>query len=135
MDPWIAAAADEIAERAPAELEQLVAVSSPSGDVAGADAAIEVVLEHVPEGVRVERPACSSADHADDLIVTLEGNGSGRIVLLGHVDTVHAHDVHVPLARDGDNMIGSGTVDMKGGDVIAVGVLRALAQRRDDFEE
>src|ERR687890_361119 len=105
MDPWIAAAADEIAERAPAELEQLVAVSSPSGD------------------------------HADDLIVTLEGTGSGRIVLLGHVDTVHAHDVHVPLARDGDNLIGAGTVDMKGGDVIAVGVLRALAQRRDDFEE
>jgi glutamate carboxypeptidase len=135
MDPWIAAAAEEIAAHAPAELEQLVAVSSPSGDIAGADAAIEVVLEHVPEGVRVERPACSSADHADDLIVTLEGTGSGRIVLLGHVDTVHAHDVHVPLARDGDNLIGAGTVDMKGGDVLAVGVLRALAQRRRDFAE
>jgi len=135
MDPWISAAADEIAERAPAELEQLVAVSSPSGDIAGADAAIEVVLEHVPRDVRVERPACSSADHADDLIVTLEGTGSGRVVLLGHVDTVHPHAGHFPLGRDGDNLVGAGTVDMKGGDVLAVGVLRALAQRRQDFAE
>ena len=135
MDAWIVAAADEIAARATAELEQLVAVSSPSGDVAGADAAIEVVLEHVPDGVRVERPACSSPDHADDLIVTLEGTGGGRVVLLGHVDTVHAHGAHIALARDGDNLIGAGTVDMKGGDVLAVGVLRALAQRRQDFAE
>jgi glutamate carboxypeptidase len=135
MDRWIATAAEEIAARAPAQLERLVAISSPSGDVAGADAAIELVLELVPPGVRVERPPCSSADHADDLIVTLPGSGSGRVVLLGHVDTVHAHEDHRPLERDGDTLIGSGTVDMKGGDVVAVGVLRALARRSADFEE
>ncbi|MDX6679636.1 MAG: glutamate carboxypeptidase [Solirubrobacteraceae bacterium] len=135
MDPWIAAAADEIAARAPEQLERLVAISSPSGDVAGADAAIELVIELVPAGLRVERVPCSSADHADDLIVTLAGSGSGRIVLLGHVDTVHAHEEHRPLAYEGELLTGSGTVDMKGGDVLAVGVLRALAQRTADFEE
>ncbi|MDX6682095.1 MAG: glutamate carboxypeptidase [Solirubrobacteraceae bacterium] len=135
MDEWIATAAGEIAARAPAELERLVAISSPSGDVAGADAAIELVLELVPPGVRVERPPCSSAGHADDLIVTLPGSGRGRIVLLGHVDTVHAHEDHRPLERDGDTLIGSGAVDMKGGDVLAAGVLRALARRSADFEE
>ncbi|MDT7753838.1 MAG: glutamate carboxypeptidase [Pseudonocardiales bacterium] len=135
MDEWIATAAGEIAARAPAELERLVAISSPSGDVAGADAAMELVLELVPPGVRVERPPCSSADHADDLIVTLPGSGSGRVVLLGHVDTVHAHEDHRPLERDGDTLIGSGAVDMKGGDVLAAGVLRALARRSADFEE
>ena len=135
MDRWIATAAEEIAERAPAELERLVAISSPSGDVAGADAAIELVLELVPPGVRVERPPCSSADHAADLIVTLSGSGSGRVVLLGHVDTVHAHEDHRALEREGDTLIGSGTVDMKGGDVLAAGVLRALARRGADFEE
>ncbi|HEV7807462.1 MAG TPA: M20/M25/M40 family metallo-hydrolase [Solirubrobacteraceae bacterium] len=135
MDRWIATAAEEIAARAPAELERLVAISSPSGDVAGADAAIELVLELVPPDVRVERPPCSSADHADDLIVTLPGSGSGRVVLLGHVDTVHAHEDHRPLEHAGDTLIGSGTVDMKGGDVLAAGVLRALAGRGADFEE
>jgi glutamate carboxypeptidase len=57
MDPWIAAAAEEIAARAPAELERLVAISSPSGDVPGAEAAFALALELVPEGVRVERAA------------------------------------------------------------------------------
>jgi glutamate carboxypeptidase len=135
MDPWIAAAAEEIAARAPAELERLVAVSSPSGDIAGADAAIEVVIDLLPGDARVERSPCSSPDHADDLIATLQGSGSGRVVLLGHVDTVHAHDVHRALEADGDRLTGSGTVDMKGGDVLAIGVLRALAQRTADFDE
>jgi glutamate carboxypeptidase len=135
MDPWIAAAAEEIAARAPAELERLVAISSPSGDVPGAEAAFALALELVPEGVRVERAACSSAGHADDLIVTLAGSGSGRAVLLGHVDTVHAHDEHRALVRDGSNLEGSGSLDMKGGDVLALGVLRALARRTDAFAE
>jgi glutamate carboxypeptidase len=135
MDPWIAAAAEQIAARAPAELERLVAVSSPSGDVRGADAVLALALELVPEGVRVERAPCSSAGHADDLIVTLPGSGSGRAVLLGHVDTVHAHDEHRPLVRDGDKLVGSGSVDMKAGDVLALGVLRALARRTDTFAE
>ncbi|HEX4344989.1 MAG TPA: M20/M25/M40 family metallo-hydrolase [Solirubrobacteraceae bacterium] len=135
MDAWIAAAAEEIAARAPAELERLVAISSPSGDVAGAEAAIALALELVPAGVAVERAPCSTAGHADDLIVRLTGSGSGRVVLLGHVDTVHAHEDHKPLQRDGANLGGSGSVDMKGGDILALGVLRALARRTETFGE
>jgi glutamate carboxypeptidase len=135
MDPWIAAAAERIAARAPGELERMVAISSPSGDVAGADAAIALALELVPDGAHAERAPCSSADHADDLIVTLTGSGSGRIVLLGHVDTVHAHEDHRPLTHDGEHLVGPGAVDMKGGDVLALGVLRALAERPEDFAE
>jgi glutamate carboxypeptidase len=135
MDPWIDAAAEQIAARAPGELERMVAISSPSGDVAGADAALALALELVPDGVRCERVPCSSADHADDLIVTLTGTGSGRIVLLGHVDTVHAHEDHRPLTSEGEHLVGAGAVDMKGGDVLALGVLRALAERPQDFAE
>lgn len=135
MQSWIAAAAEEIAGRAPGELERLVGVSSPSGDVEGAEAAIAVALELLPDDVRVERVACSSDGHADDLIVTLAGSGRGRVVLLGHVDTVHAHCDHRPATRDGDTIAGSGTVDMKGGDILALGVLRALAARTDTFAE
>src|SRR4051794_30450708 len=135
MDPWIAAAAEQIAARAPAELERLVAISSPSGDVDGAEAALAYALTLAPDGVRAERPPCSSSDHANDLVVTLPGTGSGRVVLLGHVDTVHAHDVHDALTRDGDKLVGSGSVDMKGGDILALGVLRALAERPQLFAE
>ena len=110
-------------------------ISSPSGDVAGAEAALQYALTLVPDGVRVERAPCSSADHADDLIVTLPGTGTGRVVLLGHVDTVHAHEDHHPLTRAGANLVGSGSVDMKGGDILALGVLRALAQRPQTFAE
>ena len=135
MDAWIAEGAQRIADRAEEELERFVAVSSPSGDIAGADEAIAVAISLAPEDARVERAVCSSADHADDLILTLSGSGRGRIMLLGHVDTVHSHDDHRALERDGDRLVGSGAVDMKGGDVLALGVLRELARRTEDFAE
>ena len=135
MQPWIAAAAQRIAARAPDELERLVAVSSPSGDVAGAEAAIAVAVALAPPAARVERSPCSSAGHADDLILTLAGTGRARIVLLGHVDTVHAHEDHQPMRREGAHLAGSGTVDMKGGDVLALGVLRELAAVPERYGE
>jgi glutamate carboxypeptidase len=135
MEAWIAPAAERIAARAPSELERFVAVSSPSGDVEGAEAALAVAISLAPEGVCVERAPCSSPGHADDLILTLHGQGSGRIVLLGHVDTVVSHEDHRPLGRDGERLTGSGTVDMKGGCVLALGVLRELARQRERFGE
>jgi glutamate carboxypeptidase len=56
-------------------------------------------------------------------------------MLLGHLDTVVAHAHHKPLTRDGERLLGSGTVDMKGGVVLALGALRALAARRADYAE
>ena len=136
MDPWIAEAAARIAARAPQELERLVAVSSPSGDVAGAEAAFAVAESLAPAGVRVQRSPCSSADHADDLILTLPGSAPrGRIMLLGHVDTVHSHEDHRALQDAGDTLVGAGSVDMKAGDVLALGVLRELAARTESFQE
>jgi glutamate carboxypeptidase len=135
MQAWIAAAAERIAHSAPEELDRFVAVSSPSGDVAGAEAALAVAISLAPGGARVERAPCSSAGHADDLILTLEGSGSARIVLLGHVDTVVAHEDHQVLEREGEHLLGSGTVDMKGGDVLALGVLRELAQMPERYAE
>ena len=61
-----------------------------------------------------------------DLLARLRGTGTRRLLLIGHLDTVHAHEAHKPAAREGDRLVGPGTVDMKGGDVLALGVLRAL---------
>ena len=135
MTDWIQTHADAIAARAPRELEALVAVSSPSGDVHGAEEAAAVAAALAPDDAEIERVPCSSADHAPDLLIRLAGTGARRVLLLGHVDTVVAHDEHRPLRREDDRLVGSGTVDMKGGDVLALGVLRALAHRRDDIAE
>jgi glutamate carboxypeptidase len=135
VDEWIETHADAIAARAPRELEALVAVSSPSGDVHGAEEAAAVAAALAPDDAEIEHVPCSSPDHAPDLLVRLPGTGTKRILLLGHLDTVVAHDEHRPLRREDDRLVGSGTVDMKGGDVLALGVLRALAHRRGDVAE
>ena len=57
------------------------------------------------------------------------------MLLLGHHDTVVAHHDHRPLTRDGEKLVGSGTVDMKGGDVLAIGIMRALAKRPETYAE
>jgi glutamate carboxypeptidase len=135
VDPWIAEHAAAIAAHAERELEALVAISTPSGDVHGAEEAIALVAALAPNEATIERVPCSSPDHAADLIVRLAGSGSRRLLLLGHLDTVVAHEEHRPLTRDGDRLLGSGAIDMKGGDVLALGVLRALATRAGAFAE
>jgi glutamate carboxypeptidase len=138
VDQWIAVSSASIASRAERELEALVGVSTPSGDVAGAQEAAAIAAALLPDGAQVQHVPCSSPDHAPDLVARVRGTGTGRILLLGHLDTVVAHGEHRPLERDPENpdkLYGSGTVDMKGGDVLALGVLRALSDRPDLFEE
>jgi glutamate carboxypeptidase len=135
MDGWIEAAAADIARRAVRELEALVAVSSPSGDVHGAEECAAVCAALLPDDAEVERVPCSSPGHAPDLLARVRGTGRGRVLLLGHLDTVVAHGHHRPLARQGEQLVGSGAVDMKGGVVLSLGVLRALARRPEAFAE
>ena len=132
---WIALAGEEIAARAERELEALVGVSSPSGDVPGLEEAAAIVGALLPAEAAVERPECSSPGHAPDFLARLEGSGRARVLLLGHLDTVVPHAEHRPLERSGRRLVGSGAVDMKGGVVLALGVFRALAGMRDSFAE
>ena len=135
MDPWVQAAAAEIARRAPRELEALVGVSSPSGDVHGAEECAAVCAALLPDAAQIERIPCSSPAHAPDLVARLHGTGTRRILLLGHLDTVVAHADHRPLSRDGDKLVGSGSIDMKGGVVLSIGAMRALAARPEAYAE
>lgn len=135
MDAWVERCSQEIGRRAERELEALVAVSSPSGDRHGADECAAVCAALLPDDAELERVPCSSPDHALDLVARLRGSGSRRLLLLGHLDTVVAHAAHRPLERDGDKLVGSGAVDMKGGVVLALGVMRALAARPGDYAE
>jgi glutamate carboxypeptidase len=131
----IAACAEEIAARAEAELAGLVGISSPSGDVDGAEACLALCASLLPEGAVIERPASSTAGSAPDMIGTVRGTGSRRLMLLGHVDTVIGHEAHQPLRREGERLYGTGTADMKGGVILALGVARALARHPQGFAE
>jgi acetylornithine deacetylase/succinyl-diaminopimelate desuccinylase-like protein len=83
----------------------------------------------------VERPECSTPGHAPDLVGRLRGSGAKRVLLLGHLDTVVAHGAHRPMARDGDRLTGSGTVDMKGGVALSLALMRELADRPELYAE
>lgn len=132
---WIEASAKEIARHAERDLEALVGISSPSGDVTGAEEAVAITAALLPGEAEIERVACSSHGFAPDLLARLPGQGSGRLLLLAHLDTVVSHEAHRPLERAGEYLIGSGTVDMKGGVVLAIGVIRSLASRPEHFGE
>src|SRR5579862_8504434 len=88
MDQFVADGAAEIAARAQRELEALVAVSSPSGDVEGAEEAIALCAAFLPPQAEIERVPCSTPGSADDLVARIAGRGSRRLLLLGHLDTV-----------------------------------------------
>jgi glutamate carboxypeptidase len=135
MDPWVEATAAEIAKRAVRELDALVGVSSPSGDIHGAEECAAICVALLPDEAQIERIPCSSPDHAPDLVARLRGTGTRRVLLLGHLDTVVAHAEHRPLTPQGGKLLGSGAVDMKGGVVLAIGIMRALARRPELFAE
>lgn len=132
---WISDGAERIAARAERDLAALVDVSSPSGDIEAAESVVAVATALLPEGVEVERLECSSPDHAEDLLARAGGAGRGRLLLLGHLDTVVPHGSHHPLRRDGELLRGPGTIDMKGGVALSLGLMRALVQRPELFAE
>jgi glutamate carboxypeptidase len=127
--------AEAMAAAAESDLEALVAISSPSGDVAGAEAALTLCTERLPAEAVIERVPCSSPEHAPDLLARIGGGGARRVLLLGHVDTVVAHGEHRPLLREGDTWRGSGSVDMKGGVALALALARELAESPQAFAE
>jgi glutamate carboxypeptidase len=127
--------AERIAAHAERELEALVAVSSPSGDVAGAEEAIALCGAFLPDEARVERVPCSTPGFAPDLIARLPGTGSRRLMLLGHIDTVVSHARHAGPRVEQDRIHGAGTVDMKGGVALALAVARTLARRPERYAE
>ena len=66
-------------------------------------------------------PAMARAGH---LVAVRRGSRGKRLLLIGHLDTVLEKE---PFRREGDRAYGSGVSDMKGGNLVIVEALRALA--------
>jgi succinyl-diaminopimelate desuccinylase len=59
---------------------------------------------------------------------------SERVVLAGHLDTVPLVDPpNLPTRRDGDNLVGRGTCDMKGGVAVALRLAGELSEPNRDI--
>lgn len=77
-------------------------------------------------------------EHGDCWLARLRGNGSGRVLLMGHLDTVYPDGTAAarPMRSEGNRILGPGVCDMKGGLLVGLYALRALQEINfRDFEE
>jgi glutamate carboxypeptidase len=108
-------------------LEELTAVSSPSGDRPGLTAAARLLA-----GALAARGFAPEVREESGLPVLVAGRPGSRqgdrgyLLLLGHFDTVLPA---APPRRQGDRLLATGAIDMKGGFAAWVGALDLLAHQ------
>jgi glutamate carboxypeptidase len=110
-------------------LEQLAALESPSGDPEAigrcGDLVAELADRWVP-GVRVSRETRGGVPY---LTLTLEGDPATGVLLLCHLDTVWGVGTFPGgLRREGQRVQGPGVFDMKGGVVVGLAAMAAVAE-------
>lgn len=118
-------------ERTPAMLsllKELVEAESPSHDKAGVDQVGALVSEECRRlGAMVTvHPQMT----VGDLVEAHWGEGSGGILLLAHMDTVHPIGTleRMPFREIDGRIMGPGVEDMKGGIVVGLSALAALVE-------
>lgn len=130
------AARELAARRRPVYLERLATlVDIDSGDdcPAGRERVAELLAEWAAAaGCSCEVVPTPGGGH---LVARLPGAGARRIVLLGHHDTVFARGTAAarPFAHAGGRAFGPGVADMKGGLLLALLALEALAAGERPF--
>ena len=123
--------ADEVDARATEAidlLEQAVNINSGSMNFDGVREVGALFRQELDAlGFETEWIDGASWDRAGHLIARRDGSGP-RLLLIGHLDTVfEPSSPFQNFARDQDRAKGPGVVDMKGGDVIIIHALKALA--------
>ena len=110
---------------AEALLQRVVDIPSPTENVAGVRAVGDVFAAELRaigfETRWVELP--EAMKRAGHLVAETRGARGKRLLILGHLDTVLTGE---PFRREGTRAYGTGTSDMKGGDVVIVQALKAL---------
>jgi glutamate carboxypeptidase len=112
-------------------IRELVSEESPSGDVAGSRAVVER-LATVASKLRcvseVERIDVNGFGQHLVVRTVHHSPSDGRIMLIGHTDTVHARGSveQRPLRVEHNRLYGPGTFDMKANCALAIEVLRAF---------
>jgi glutamate carboxypeptidase len=126
VEKRIAAAVDRRTDAALELLAETVNVQSATENLAGVRAVGEIYAREFRalgfETRWVDVPA--EMKRAGHLVATHRGKRGGpRLLLIGHLDTVLQGE---PFRRDGNRAYGTGSSDMKGGNLVALEALRAL---------
>jgi glutamate carboxypeptidase len=111
------------------ELETFVSLESGSRDREGVNrVGVELAAALATLGFAVERRLEREA--GDHLVARRAGAGHGRLLVLIHLDTVWPRGSfgETPFRVDSNQAWGPGVLDMKGGWVVLLGALRALAE-------
>ncbi|MEP6818792.1 MAG: M20/M25/M40 family metallo-hydrolase [bacterium] len=112
---------------ATALLEKTVNIESPTENLAGVKqvgAVFKTAFESLGFSARwINMPA--EMKRAGHLLAEKKGTRGKRILLLGHIDTVLSGE---KFRRDGTKAFGTGSSDMKAGDVVLLFALRALRE-------
>lgn len=110
-------------------LEQAVNVDSGTGDVAGGRKVARLLVPRLRAlGMDVQTMAAEAPDLPENIVATLKGTGRGRILMIGHIDTVFGPGTVAkrPYRIVGDRATGPGVSDEKGGVIEGLYALQIL---------
>ncbi|HEX7944797.1 MAG TPA: M20/M25/M40 family metallo-hydrolase, partial [Phenylobacterium sp.] len=110
-------------------LEQVVNIDSGTGDVEGGRKVAAVLIPRLKAlGMTVESVKAEADGLPENTVATLTGTGKGRILIIGHIDTVFGPGTVAkwPFKIDGDRATGPGVSDEKGGVVEAIAAIQLL---------
>jgi glutamate carboxypeptidase len=110
-------------------LEEVVNIDSGTGDADGGAKVAAVLIPRLKAlGMSIETVKAEAPGLPDNTVATLTGTGKGRILMIGHIDTVFGPGTVAkrPYRVDGDHARGPGVSDEKGGVVEGVYALQLL---------
>ncbi|MBS0332176.1 MAG: M20/M25/M40 family metallo-hydrolase [Proteobacteria bacterium] len=110
-------------------LEQVVNIDSGTGDVAGGRKIAAILTERLKSlGFTVEAVKAEADGLPENTVATLAGTGKGRILMIGHLDTVFGPGTAArrPFRMDAEKAYGPGVSDEKGGVIEGVYALQIL---------
>lgn len=138
-DAKVWAAAERLRPEQLKLLEEVVNLDSGTGDVEGGRKVADALIPRLEAlGMTVERVPAEIPGLPDNLVATLKGTGKGRILMIGHLDTVFEPGTTARwrYAVSGDRITGPGVGDEKGGvvgGIFAIQILKELGFR--DFKQ
>jgi glutamate carboxypeptidase len=110
-------------------LAEIVNIDSGTGDVEGGTRVAAILADRLRAlGADVRTEPAEKPDLPDNLVAVVRGTGSGKILVVAHLDTVFGTGTAAarPFRIDGDRAHGPGVGDEKAGVVNAVTALKVL---------
>lgn len=116
-------------------IQSLVEVESPSGDMEGSRAVVELLVQAAGELGCVDAiERVDVPDFGQHLVIkAFQKPNQQQILMVGHTDTVHSRGSlsERPWRREGGKIYGPGIFDMKANCALAIEVLRTLVELQE----